>query len=173
MRFAPILMMSLVLSMASWSSEVRETTASATLSRAALIGMQLSVQAGFREGKVSAQVAKCVQLLDDEVLRQSFNSAIEETWSRSDIEKIDDFLNTPLGKKFSKYSILNVYVYAKVDAPDEIPTFTDAEQTKLGAISQTSWGSKILLQREFERASARDKVKSGMLDALRSCGIGK
>ena len=165
--------MSLILFVASPSSEARETTAAVMLSKSALIGMQLSVQAGLREGKVSEQVARCVQSLEDATLRQAFNSAIEESWGASEIRDIDAFLNSPLGRKFAKYSILNVYVYAKASAPEEIPVFTESERAQLGAISQTDWGRKILIQREFEKPSAREKVNSGMLMLLRSCGIGR
>lgn len=173
MKFATILSISLILPTMSWSLERPETNASELLSEAAFIGLQLSVSAGLRDGKVNAQVAQCVRSLDRTSLQQSFRSAIEESWSTSERAEIDAFLNTPLGKKFSTQSILSVYIYAFEKPPEELPVFTDSERTTLAELSQTSWGRKFLVQKEFEKASARETIKSGMLSLLRSCGIGK
>ena len=138
--------------------------------KSALTGMQLSVRKGQQQGKVPTEVGTCVQSLRDTSFNIVLASLLAESLSPSEMRAADAFFGTPVGRKYAKYSLLQIYEAVGEQAPEPLPAFTDAEYKELEAFSRTRAGDKLIVRRVLESKAAQQAIGSQIQALLSSCG---
>jgi len=140
------------------------------LARPALLGMQLSVRRGQQLGKVPPQVVQCVQSLRESSFNVVLASLLVERLSQKEVQAADEFFGTPVGKKFGRHILLQVFEAAGEQLPEALPDFSEAEYKELEDFSRTSAGDKLLVRKVLEDADARQAMSSQIQSLLGSCG---
>ena len=143
--------------------------AQATFAKSSLVGMQLSVRRAQLQGKVPATVSECVQLLDDSSFIQVFASLLAENLTPSERQDTDHFFSTPVGRKYAKHGLMQVYTAVGETPPEPVPTFSDPEYKELERFASTTAGEKLIVRKVLENASARQSIGSRIQTLLNQC----
>jgi hypothetical protein len=146
----------------------RSATA-ATLGQSTLLGMQLSVRRGQRQGKVPSTVADCVYGLDDSSFTSVIESQLAKNLTTGEVATADQFFNSPVGNKYGKHGLMQIYASVGEKSPEPLPNFTDAEYGELEKFSRTSAGDKLMVRKVMESPEARQAIASRIQDLLNTC----
>jgi hypothetical protein len=131
----------------------------AAFSEPVLLGMQLSVKKAARNGSASARRTQCVE----EIKRTQFEPVVAQVLAEfltpEQLHTTEAFLSTPVGRKYVKYGVLQIYQAVGEQVPEPLPEFSDAEYRQLELFAATPAGEKLI----------KDKVMQSP-EAQRTCG---
>lgn len=146
-----------------------QSAAAHVFAKSALVGMQLSLKHGEQRGEIPAAVSQCVQSLDDSTFDNVFNTALVENLSTLELQATNEFFGSPVGQKYAKQGLMQLYAQVGEQPPEPMPSFSDHEYKRLEAFSRTSAGSKLMVQRVLESPTVRATIGSEINVLLRRC----
>jgi hypothetical protein len=131
------------------------TLAGQTFGRSALLGLQLAVKRAHAEGKIAAPVAACVADLKPDSFSDVFDALLASELTDEERQTTEAFFKSPVGVKYAKHGMLQVYGAVGEVAPEPLPVFTDAELQEVQNYGKTSAGQKLVTQKVLEKASVQ------------------
>jgi hypothetical protein len=134
-----------------------------------LLGLQLGLQRGLREGKVSAKTLECVNQLDGTTFAPVFVQAAAANLSAQEIASATAFFESAPGRKYIKSGIFQLYQAIGIAAPDPEPSFSDADSQAIAAFSRSSAGDKLLVKRILDSPETRQAVGARVQQLLNGC----
>lgn len=138
--------------------------------RPALVGMQLSVRRAVTDGKVPSAILACVDALPPNSFNAVYDAALKENLSAEEAADTSTFFSSPVGRKYAKYGVLQIYAAVNVALPESLPEFSQAEYKELEAFSATEAGDKLMVKKVLEGDDVRQMVGARARELLRSCG---
>ena len=158
----------LLLGGAAQAQTVSAATA-AVFSKPALLGVQLSMKAGAKQGKVTADQLKCVQGLDPASFDEVYKQLLLANLDSKELIRIQSFLTKSVGKKFAKHGYLGVYAAAGEPLPEALPRFTEDEMVDFEQFRTSSAGEKLVTNRILEATAARTILNERIEKVLEVC----
>lgn len=134
-----------------------------------LLGMQLSAKHGERKGTASSAQASCVQALTPAVFHGAVADVMASSLTATDLPAADRFFATPVGQKYAKYGLLQIYPAVGERAPESLPTFSDAEYRELEAFAATPAGKRLIWDKVMQSASAKSTYDARIRELLDQC----
>jgi hypothetical protein len=134
----------------SWPS-----TTAAMLSKPALVGMQLSANRAYRQGKLPAPVTDCLGDLGELSFADVYEAILIASLTAHEIEAADGFFATNVGANYAKHGLLQVYAAVGEPLPEPLPEFSDDEYRELQRFAATSAGRKLMVDKVLDAAQAR------------------
>ncbi|MBB3195878.1 hypothetical protein [Roseateles terrae] len=134
-----------------------------------LLGMQLSAKHGERKGTTSSGQAACIQALKPTAFHDAVNEAMTSVLAPQDLSAADQFFATPVGEKYAKYGLLQIYLAVGERAPESLPTFSDAEYRELETFAATPAGKRLILDKGMQSASAKSIYDRKIRELLDQC----
>ncbi|OWQ85204.1 hypothetical protein CDN98_17110 [Roseateles terrae] len=86
-----------------------------------------------------------------------------------DLSAADQFFATPVGEKYAKYGLLQIYLAVGERAPESLPTFSDAEYRELETFAATPAGKRLILDKGMQSASAKSIYDRKIRELLDQC----
>ncbi|RSZ57190.1 hypothetical protein HF313_10095 [Massilia atriviolacea] len=157
-----------MLSGAAQAQAVNAATA-AVFSKPALLGVQLSMKAGARQGKVTPEQLKCVQGLDPASFDEVFKELLASNLDGKELMRTQSFLAKSVGKKFAKHGYLGVFAAAGEPLPEALPRFTEDEMVDFEQFRTSSAGEKLVTNRVLEAPAARTVLNARIEKVLEVC----
>lgn len=158
----------LMLGGAAQAQTVTAATA-AVFSKPAMIGMQLSLKAGAKQGKVTPEQLKCAQGLDPASFDEVFKQLLASNLDSKEIQRTQSFLAKSVGKKFAKHGYLGVFAAAGEPLPEALPRFTEDEMVDFEQFRTSSAGEKLVTNRVLEAPAARAILNERIEKVLETC----
>lgn len=158
----------LLLSSAAQAQAVNAATA-AVFSKPAMVGMQLSLKAGAKQGKVTPEQLKCAQGLDPASFDEVFKQLLASNLDSKELQRTQSFLAKSVGKKFAKHGYLGVYAAAGEPLPEALPRFTEDEMVDFEQFRTSSAGEKLVTNRVLEAPAARAILNERIEKVLETC----
>lgn len=146
-----------------------EQAAVVAFSQPLLLGMQLAAKHGERRGEITATQLRCVQTLSPSAFFQVVATAMTAALTREELETANGFFATPVGRKYLKHGMLQLYSAVGETAPEALPNFSDAEYRELEAFAGTSAGKAIIAQRVMQSASAKCSYDARIRELMEQC----
>lgn len=139
------------------------------LSRAGLLGAQLSVRQAARQGRASAAFAECVNGITPAALAPAFETIVIRNLTPAEIAATETFFGTDAGRKALTLSLLQIYAALGEIPPEPEPVFSDEELAEIDAFSETPAGDKIMSQKLMQFPGARDTVTDRVKALFSAC----
>lgn len=158
----------LFLSGAVQAQAVNATTA-AVFSRPAMIGLQMSLKAGAKQGKVTPEQLKCAQGLDPASLDEVFKQLLASNLDSKELLRTQSFLAKSVGRKFAKHGYLGVFAAAGEPLPEALPRFTEDEMVDFEQFRTSSAGEKLVTNKVLETPAARTILNERIEKVLETC----
>ena len=155
------------------STKLETPVALQNLAQAALLGMQLSVKQGHQAGKVPSPVANCVAALKPDSFVPVYDALLKSKFTPTEQQATEEFLKGPVGSKYAKYGLLQIYLIAGEKTPEALPTFSAAEMKTLEAFSKTPAGDKLMMRKVMQSPAAAQAVKPYVSQLLSQCERGQ
>jgi hypothetical protein len=146
-----------------------EQAAVEAFSQPVLLGMQLSAKHGERRGEIPAAQLRCVQALSPSAFFPVVAAVMTAALTREELETANGFFATPVGRKYLKHGMLQLYPAVGEAAPEAPPNFSDAEYRELEAFARTSAGKAIITQRVMQSASAKRSYDARIRELMEQC----
>lgn len=159
-----VLAMTLVLPACAHASATEEA-----FSRAALVGMQLSVRKAVAQGKVPDTLVSCVQRISADSFVPIFHSLLEQNLSVDEIAAAEKFFLSEVGRKFAKAGVAQAYVAVGEQPPEPGSEVSESEYAELEQFSRTAAGQKLMVQKVMEGQPVRQAVGARVRELLDSC----
>lgn len=131
------------------------TAAGQAFGRSAVLGLQLAVKRGQRDGKFSDTVVDCVGRLKPDTFTDVFDSVLASELTEEERKTTEAFFSSPIGRKYSKYDLLQVYRAVGEEPPEALPQFTDTEMGKIKQFGSSPAGVKLVKEKILEKAAAQ------------------
>ncbi|NHZ36347.1 hypothetical protein [Massilia rubra] len=147
---------------------VNATTA-AVFSRPAMIGLQMSLKAGAKQGKVTPEQLKCAQGLDPASLDEVFKQLLVSNLDSKELMRTQSFLAKSVGRKFAKHGYLGVFAAAGEPLPEALPRFTEDEMVDFEQFRTSSAGEKLVTNKVLEAPAARTILNERIEKVLETC----
>jgi hypothetical protein len=112
--------------------------------RAALLGMQLSMERGVSEGKSSASQLACLERVDSAVFDTAFVATIKARFTHAEIVAAIAFLESALGVKYIRYGVVQMYRTSGAAASEPAPAFSPSELRILEGFLNGPLGMKLV-----------------------------
>lgn len=141
----------------------------ATYSKAALVGMQLSVKRAEGQGRVSAAVARCVSELREIVFAPVFEQLLPDNLTSEEVDAAENFARTSAGASYAKLGLLQIYLAVGVQAPEPLPELSSQEVAAVEAFRKTSAGRKLVEDKVLESPASRERLGLRIQHLLRTC----
>lgn len=138
-------------------------------SKPALLGVQLSIKAGLKQGKVTQEQAKCVQGLDPASFDEVFKQLLSSNLDAKELMRTQSFFAKSVGKKFAKHGLLGVYTAAGEPLPEAPPRFTEDEMSDFEQFRTSTAGEKLVTNKVLESESARAVLNARIEKVLETC----
>ena len=136
-----------------------------------LLGFQLAVHKGREQGKVSEKVDSCVAKLD---ATATFGAIIQaqlvQIFTSPERQELDTFFSSPVGKKFIRQGVLQVYSQTGTPPPEPAPTYSASETAELDRFRHTSTGTKLMDPSTMAPLTEPPGARERLLEVLSSCG---
>ena len=135
----------------------------------ALLGMKLAAQRAARENKLPEAKAQCITAKTRAAFMPTFAAIASEGFGTPEITAANSFLASPLGRKYMRQGLGQIYLGMGVQPPEQPQALTDAELQQIQAFSRTSAGRKLIVEKVMENAAARQALSQRVQELLRSC----
>lgn len=146
-----------------------QTAAVDFFAQATLLGMQLSAQHGARKGAISSAQATCVQALKPIAFYGTVGQVLASALDSKDLPAVDRFFTTPVGRKYAKYGLLQIYPAVGERAPEPLPTFSDSEYRELEVFAATPAGRRLISDKVMQSVEAKSAYDSRIRELLEQC----
>ncbi len=158
----------LMLSGAAQAQAVNAATA-AVFSKPAMLGFQLSIKAGAKQGKVTPEQLKCVQGIDPSSFDEVFKQLLVSNLDSKELMRTQSFMAKSVGKKFAKHGYLGVFAAAGEPLPEALPRFTEDEMVDYEQFRTSTAGEKLVTNKVLEAPAARTILNERIEKVLETC----
>jgi hypothetical protein len=134
--------------------------------RAALLGMQLSMERGVTEGKSTARQLACLEQVDSSVFDAAFVATIRARFTPAEISSAIAFLESALGVKYIRYGVVQMYRTVGAVAKEPAPEFSATELELLETFLNGPLGLKLVGPRGVFSTSESTPILTPTLEAV-------
>lgn len=135
----------------------------------ALLGMKLAAQRAARENKLPEAKAQCISAMTRAAFMPTYAAIASEGFGTPEITAANSFLASPLGRKYMRQGLGQIYLGMGVQPPEPPQALSDAELQQIQAFSRTSAGRKLIVEKVMENTAARQALSQRVQELLRSC----
>jgi hypothetical protein len=134
-----------------------------------LLGMQLSTRKAAQRKTISEMANACVQSLRPNAFYGEVERILIASFSEKELAAIDRFFRTPVGQKYLRYGVLQLYSVVGERAPEPLPTFSDSEYKEIESFAVTPAGQMLVAGRVMQSHAARQAYDARIGELLESC----
>jgi hypothetical protein len=164
-----VILLTFQLSVYSAEPDGADFNLASAFSGVAILGLKFSFKHGERQGKVSHNVASCIDALPSSSLDDAVTVFLKETFSTAELKVAKEFFGSAVGRKYTKDGVLRFYPTIGEVAPEPLPQFSDAEYKKIEEFSQTPAGQRIFVQRVLEGEALRHAMEPRVRELIANC----
>jgi len=145
-------------------SEVARLVKAMELDQLALLGMQLSIERGVKEGKSTPGQLACIKKVDRSTFVQPYVVALTNRLSREEVLDATRFFESPTGEKYLANAVAQFYRAVGVTGNNSPPDLSLSEQKVLLQFAATSAGKKLVGPESFINSP---EITSGAAPTIR------
>ncbi len=134
-----------------------------------LLGMQLSAKHGQRRGAIADAQLACVQALSPGAFYKVVGEVMAAALTSLESAAADRFFSTPVGQKYLKLGLLQIYPAVGEQAPESLPQFSDSEYRELEKFAATATGEKLIARQVMQSASAKQLYGVRIRELMEQC----
>jgi hypothetical protein len=140
-----------------------------TFSEPVLVGMKLAFAKNYRQGRVGILQYQCIAHLRAPLLREPVYRLLASSLSEEELLDAQDFYASPVGQKYAKFGVLQIYSSVGEDKPEPDPKFTNHEERTLESFADRPAGRKLIREQILERPATRQALAPTVNSLVRNC----
>lgn len=137
--------------------------------RSVLLGMQLSLEREFREGRASRAQIECTRRVNSAVFTLSLAEALANMLNSEEAAMAIRFYESAAGRKYMQLIRGLAYERYGQDAPEPVPVFSDAEKAGLSHFAHSSVGDKFIRHNIMESPEMMKAYGPKILEIIVAC----
>ena len=131
--------------------------------------MQVSAKHGEQRGAISASESQCLQALQPRALYSTVQQVMSTALTSGEQAAVNRFFSTPVGQKYAKHGLLQVYAALGEHAPEPLPEFSNAEHRQLEAFAATSAGQALISRQVMQSQAANQSYAVRIQELVEAC----
>lgn len=141
----------------------------ASLAEAVVVGMHLSAKHAVASGNISEARAQCVLAIEPSAFHAIVGAQLKRLLTAEQLRATEAFFTTPVGKKYAKYGILQIYRGVGEPLPMPLPEFSDSEYKEVEVFAATDAGQLFIGRQVMQSEAARQAYGGRIRQLLEEC----
>lgn len=140
-----------------------------TFTRAALVGMQLSFQRSYAQGRIDQARLACLMSIPESEFIHVVREVLANSLTPDEFESAEKFYSSAPGQAYARAGIAALYIALGVTPPESVPELSAGDQLAGAQFTTSPAGVKLIRDKVLESPDARQKLAAAYRSATEPC----